>query len=446
MAAGEGKRFHSSIPKVLHEVGGRPMLRSVLEALAPLTPTHSILVVGHRAEQVKAAAIDWAPEIRFALQAKQLGTADAVQTGLSVLPKTFGGDVLVLSGDTPALTTSTLRTLLNAHRKSDADVTLLTAIVDDPKGYGRVLRTKTAVTRIVEEADATNDERAVREVNAGIYVFTAGALRRILSRIGSDNRQGEQYLTDAIALLKAGAVTVADPLEVEGANDRVQAASLERRLRIRTNEAHMRAGVTIIDPEQTYIDPTVKIGRDAVIHPMTFLRGATTIGPRCQIGPSTRIIDSKIDVDANVCFSEVIGATVGPEATVGPFAYLRPGARLARKAKVGTFVEVKASTIGEGSKVPHLSYIGDAEIGKDVNVGAATVTVNYDGETKTKAKTVIGDGAKIGSDTMLIAPVKVGKRAVTGAGSIVTKDVPAETVVVGNPAKALRKRKGEPTS
>jgi bifunctional UDP-N-acetylglucosamine pyrophosphorylase/glucosamine-1-phosphate N-acetyltransferase len=446
LAAGEGKRFKSSTPKVLHDLCGRPLLAPVLESISKLNPTKTVLVVGRGADAVQQAAqAETKKPLTFAKQERQLGTADAARTGDEALGD-FTGDVLIVPGDTPLVTAKTLRALIAHHRNQKAAATILTATLDDPTGYGRIIKDKNGVERIVEQTDATNAQRDINEVNGGIYVFNRAALRSALTKVDKANKQKEFYLTDVISVLrekgeKVLARAAAKAEEILGVNDRAQLATVAALLRKRTNEKLMAAGVSIIDPTFTYIDEHVKVGKDTVIHPPTFLIGSTVIGEGCEIGPGARITNSRIDDGARITFSVLDGALVGANASVGPYAYLRPGARLAKGSKVGTFVEVKASEIGERSKVPHLSYIGDAIIGRDVNVGAATVTVNYDAETKIKSTTVIGDGAKIGSDTMLIAPVKVGKRAVTGAGSVVTKDVPAETVVVGNPAKPLRKRK-----
>lgn len=450
LAAGEGKRFKSALPKVLHELCGRPLLGSVLDALAPLAPERTVVVVGRGAEQVRAAAARLSKRpLTFAVQEQQLGTADAARAGDDVL-KGFAGDVLIIPGDSPLITPATLRALVAHHRKTKAAATILSAELDDPSGYGRVVRAPDGgVERIVEHRDATAAERKIHEVNSSTYMFDRAALRSALTKVDRENSQAEFYLTDVIAVLRekgerVTALSAAEPDEILGVNSRAQLAAVAAMVRRRINERWMNDGVTIVDPAQTYIDAGVKIGRDSVIHPLTFLSGDTRVGAGCEIGPGARIADSTIADGARILFSVLDGASVGPGATVGPYAYLRPGARLAKGSKVGTFVEVKGSTIGEGSKVPHLSYVGDATIGKDVNVGAATITVNYDAETKVKARTIIGDGAKIGSDTMLIAPVKIGKRAITGAGSVVTRDVPAETVVVGNPARPLRKRKPKP--
>jgi bifunctional UDP-N-acetylglucosamine pyrophosphorylase/glucosamine-1-phosphate N-acetyltransferase len=446
LAAGEGKRFKSDTPKVLHDLCGRPLVAPVLDALASLNPTKTVVVVGRGADAVQEAVqAQTKKPLTFAKQERQLGTADAARTGDEALGD-FAGDVLIVPGDTPLVTAKTLRALIAHHRNQKAAATILTTTLDEPTGYGRIVRSKHGVERIVEQTDATSTERAIQEVNGGIYVFDRAALRSALTKVEKANKQKEFYLTDVISILKEKGEKVLaraapDHREILGVNDRAQLAHIARHLRKRTNETLMANGVSIVDPVFTYIDPTVKVGRDTIIYPPSFLIGTTVIGEGCEIGPGARITNSRIDDGARVTFSVLDGARVGTNASVGPYAYLRPGARLAKGSKVGTFVEVKASEIGEGSKVPHLSYIGDAVIGRDVNVGAATVTVNYDAETKIKSKTVIGDGAKIGSDTMLIAPVKVGKRAVTGAGSVVTHDVPAETVVVGNPAKPLRKRK-----
>jgi len=446
LAAGEGKRFKSSTPKVLHDLSGRPLVAPVLEATSKLNPAKTVVVVGRGADAVQEAIQREAKKpLTFAKQERQLGTADAARTGDEALGD-FSGDVLIVPGDTPLVTSKTLRALIAHHRNQKAAATILTATLADPTGYGRIIKDKQGVERIVEQTDATATQKDIQEVNGGIYVFDRAALRSALTKVDKANKQKEFYLTDVISILrekgeKVLARAATDPNEILGVNDRAQLANVASLLRKRTNETLMAAGVSIIDPTFTYIDPQVRVGKDTVIHPPSFLEGTTVIGDGCEIGPGARITNSRIDDGARVIFSVLDGARVGQNASVGPYAYLRPGARLAKGSKVGTFVEVKASEIGEGSKVPHLSYIGDAVIGRDVNVGAATVTVNYDPETKIKAKTVIHDGAKIGSDTMLIAPVKVGKRAVTGAGSVVTKDVPAETVVVGNPAKPLRKRR-----
>jgi bifunctional UDP-N-acetylglucosamine pyrophosphorylase / glucosamine-1-phosphate N-acetyltransferase len=447
LAAGEGKRFRSAVPKVLHPLGGRPMLAWLLDAVTPLGATHTVVVVGRGADAVEEAAQRLSKKpLTFARQEQQLGTADAARVGDDAL-RDFDGDLLVVPGDTPLLTTKTLRALIAKHRKNGSAVTILSAALEDPKGYGRIVRDATGgVIRIVEDTDASKEERALKEINSGVYVFDRALMRSALDQVDRSNEQQEFYLTDIVEILhgkgeKILAIPVAEPEEILGINSRKQLADVEAAVRERINTTHMEAGVTIVDPAQTYIESTVVIGQDTVIHPPSFLMGTTVVGARCEIGPGARIKDSKIEAGARVLFSVLDTARVGPEATVGPYAYLRPGARLAKGAKVGTFVEVKGSTIGEGSKVPHLSYIGDAIIGKDVNIGAATVTVNYDAETRKKSKTTIGDEAKIGSDTMLVAPVKVGKRAVTGAGSVVTHDVAAETVVVGSPARPLRKRK-----
>lgn len=446
LAAGEGKRFRSGLPKVLHDLCGRPLASYAIDAVAAARPDQLIVVTGVGADEVeRVVPATTKRRLTFVRQPEQRGTADAARHALRAVK---AAHVLIVPGDAPLITAPTIRALVRRHRTSGAAATLLTARVPDPSGYGRIIREDDGdrVVRIVEDRDAGSSERAVDEVNAGMYVFQTAALRTALRAVTTENDQGEEYLPDVIATLVAeGAriesVVAPDAVEVEGVNDRAQLAAAAAEIRARTNERLMTAGVTIIDPAQTYVEPTVRVKAETVIHPGTFLHGSTSIGAGAEIGPHTRIRDSKVADGARVVFSEVTDAVIGEEASVGPYAYLRPGARLAARSKVGSFVEVKDSIIGEGSKVPHLSYIGDATIGKDVNIGAATVTVNYDAETKVKSRTAIGDGAKIGSDTMLVAPVRVGKDAVTGAGSVVTSDVPAGTVVVGAPAKKLRKRK-----
>lgn len=442
LAAGQGKRFRSERPKVLHEILGHPMLEWVLDAVQPLAADETVVVTGHGGAEVRAA---FATRVRFATQTNQLGTAHALKAGLRAL-NGFEGDLLVLCGDTPLLSTTTLRALVARHRRTGAAATLLTAELDDPTGYGRIIRgTRNAVVGMVEHRDASREERSISEVNAGVYCFDVEAIRAGLKRVRRDNSQGEEYLPDAVVALVAGGhrvdALVGDADSLVGVNDRGQLAQASLVLRSRIIAGHAAAGVTIVDPMSTLIGPRVRIGRDAVIWPNTHLAGSTNVKSGAIVGPNVQATDTTVGPGAHVWFAVCESADIGREATVGPFAYLRPGATLRARSKVGTFVEVKGSTIGEGSKVPHLSYIGDADIGRGVNIGAASVTVNYDPETKVKARTIIGDQAKIGSDTMLIAPVRVGRGAVTGAGSVVTHDVPSGTVVVGNPARPLRKRK-----
>jgi bifunctional UDP-N-acetylglucosamine pyrophosphorylase/glucosamine-1-phosphate N-acetyltransferase len=428
LAAGEGKRFRSATPKVLHEAAGRPLVGHVIRTVEALKPSKIAVVVGRGAENVTAFLDGFARKpMTTALQHAQLGTADATRIGEEALGK-GNGDVLVVPGDTPLLSPETLRGLVRHHRKRRAAATVLTALLEKPKGYGRIVRDGTGgVAKIVEETDASPSERRLNEVNSGVWVFDRALLRSALGVIERQNVQREFYLTDIVEVLgKKGEVveayTTDDADEIAGVNSRAQLAAASGLLRARIAERHMAAGVTIVDPAQTYIDAGVKIGTDTVILPLTFLTGETIVGNGCEIGPSVRATGSKIGDGARVQFSVLDHAAVGKRALVGPYAYLRPGARLAEGAKAGTFVEIKASTVGKGSKVPHLSYIGDADIGSGVNVGAGTITCNYDG--REKHKTVIEDDAFIGSDTMLVAPVRIGRGAYTGAGSAIAKNVP----------------------
>jgi bifunctional UDP-N-acetylglucosamine pyrophosphorylase/glucosamine-1-phosphate N-acetyltransferase len=445
LAAGQGTRFHSDLAKVLHPVAGRTMLRWVLEALRPLGLDRVVLVVGHQAEAVTAEAENADLDGLVAVvQAEQRGTGHAVRTAVEAGALDGVDAVLVAPGDTPLLTSECLRALLDQHTLG---ATMLVTELGDPTGYGRVLRDADGrVERIVEQRDATQAQRDVREVGTSIYVFDRDALVGALPRLSRDNAQGEEYLTDVVEeLAGVGVGTVAAPPgEVAGVNDRAQLAAAGAVLTRRVLDGLMRSGVTVVDPGTTYVGAEVSVAPDAVLLPGTHLEGRTTVASRATIGPDTRVVDSAVAEDAKVTYSVLLGASVGRGATVGPFAYLRPGARLEAGSKVGTFVEVKGSVIGEGSKVPHLSYIGDTTIGRDANVGAATVTVNYDGYEK--HRTVIGDGAHVGSDTMLVAPVTIGAGAVTGAGSVITKDVPDGALAVERteqrviPGYAERKR------
>jgi bifunctional UDP-N-acetylglucosamine pyrophosphorylase/glucosamine-1-phosphate N-acetyltransferase len=431
LAAGEGKRFRSAVPKPLHRVAGRPLLWHVLAAAGGLGAERTVVVVGRGADEVRSAvaSFDLGP-VEFAVQQELRGTGDALAAALPLLPP--GGEVLVLYGDTPLLTAGTLERLLRAHRSSDARATVLTATLPDPTGYGRVLRGHDgAVVGVVEERDATAEQRAIAEANVGFYVFDRPVLDG-LARLVPDNDQGEYYLPDLLPLVLAEggrvATSSAPEDEVLGVNDRAQLAAAAAVLRRRALARLLAAGVTVVDPATTYVDVDVEVGQDTVLQPLTFLEAGTRVGAGCVIGPNTRLVACTVGDEATVTQAVGDRAHVGAGATVGPFAYLRPGAELGPGSKVGTYVEVKKSSIGRGSKVPHLSYVGDAEIGEDVNVGAGTVFVNYDGADK--HRTIVGDGAFIGSDTMLVAPVTIGDGAQTAAGSTITKDVPPGALAI----------------
>ena len=425
LAAGEGKRFRSELPKPLHRAAGRPLLWHVLAAAAPLGADPAVVVVGQGADQVGAAIEGFGlGEVRTALQAEQLGTAHAVACAVPQLPA--GGEVLVLYGDTPLLTTATLAGLVEAHRAAGAAMTLLTCEAADPTGYGRILRDGAGqVTSIVEQRDASQEQLAITEVNAGVYVFERAALD-LLGKIQPDNTQGEHYLPDLLPLVRAAGGTVAsagaDEAETRGVNDRAQLAEAAAALRRRVLDGLMAEGVTVLDPAVTYVDAGVTVGPDTTLLPLTFLEEGTTVGRGCTIGPNVRLTRCTVADGANVTQAVAVDASIGERALVGPFAYLRPGAKLGPGSKVGTYVEVKGSTIGPGSKVPHLSYVGDADIGERVNVGAGVIFVNYDGQAKHRTR--VGDNAFVGSDTMLVAPLTIGAGAQTGAGSTITKDVP----------------------
>jgi bifunctional UDP-N-acetylglucosamine pyrophosphorylase/glucosamine-1-phosphate N-acetyltransferase len=407
LAAGEGKRMRSAKPKVLHEICGRTLLGHVLASVEPLGATHVLVVVGHGRDAVSSALPPYATAV---VQDEQRGTGHAVRLALDTVPD-LAGDVLVLYADMPLLTTQTLRRLRDAH---EGGVTLLSAHVADPYGYGRVVRAADGrVSGIVEERDATDEQRAIGEINAGVYVFDADALRTAIGKLSSDNAQGEEYLTDVVGLLGGGVAVTTDEAEVSGVNDRAQLATAASLLRDRLLREHMLAGVTVTDPATTWVDATVTLAPDCTVEPYTRLRGTARVETGAVIGP----------------YAEVVDAVIGPDAKVGPFTYLRPGTVLGPRSKAGSYVEIKASSIGADSKVPHLSYVGDATVGERSNIGAATVVVNYDG--RVKHKTVIGDDVRIGSDTMLVAPVEVGDGAYTAAGSVITKDVPAGALGVG---------------
>lgn len=424
----------SATPKVLHDICGRSLVGHVLAAADSLEPENLVVVVGHAREQVTAHLADIAPAVRTAVQEEQNGTGHAVRMGLEELGGAVAGTVVVLCGDTPLLTGETLRRLCATHAADGNAVTVLTAEVPDATGYGRIVRDGSgAVTAIVEHKDASESERGIREINSGVFAFDGALLADALKQVRTDNSQGEEYLTDVLGILRAaghrvGASVAGDHREIAGINNRVQLSEARRVLNDRLLTEAMLAGVTVVDPATTWVDATVTFERDVVVHPGTQLQGATHLAEGCEVGPNTRLTDTGVGAGARVDNAVAVGAEVGPEVSVGPYAYLRPGTRLGRKGKVGTFVETKNASIGEGTKVPHLSYVGDATIGEFSNIGAASVFVNYDGERK--HHTTVGSHCKTGADNMFVAPVTVGDGAYTAAGSVITKDVPSGALAV----------------
>lgn len=439
LAAGKGTRMKSKRPKVLHAICDKPMVGHVLAAVEEVVEKGEIhIVTGYGAEQVEGELGEGYVYVR---QAEQLGTGHAVLMAKDHL-RNKKGETLVLAGDTPLIRGASLKALLEIHRQNKAAVTVLTAQVDDPTGYGRIIRNREGwIEKIVEHKDATDDERQVKEINAGIYCFDTEKLLFALGRITNQNAQGEYYLTDCIEVLsrqgeRIGAYTVSDPLEVLGVNDRVALAQAEKIMRRQINEAHMRNGVTLIDPDNTYIGPEVRIGQDTVIHPGTILKGKTVIGEGCQIGPFVQLSDVTVGRQATVTQSQGLQATIGAEATVGPFAYLRPGTVIGERCRIGHFVEIKNSQIGADSKIPHLSYVGDATIGERVNWGCGSITVNYDGQQK--HRTTVGDDSFIGCNVNLVAPVEVGEGAYIAAGSTITRPVPPDSLAIARERETIK--------
>lgn len=438
LAAGAGTRMRSTTPKVLHTLAGRSMISHALHAIAAVEPRHLAVVVGSDREPVSAAVTALAEElgrdVTIAVQEEQRGTGHAVGCGLTALPDDCTGTVVVTAGDVPLLDADTLADLIDAHGAESAAATVLTTTVADPTGYGRILRTQDReVIGIVEQADATEKQREIREVNAGVYAFDIAALRSALSQLRSDNAQGELYITDAISIVRqSGHVVRARHLDdsalVAGVNDRVQLADLAAELNRRIVARHQRAGVTVIDPTTTWVDVDVTIGQDTVVRPGTQLLGATAVGARCEIGPDTTLTDVSVGDGASVIRTHGTSSAIGPGAVVGPFTYLRPGTDLGADGKLGAFVETKNAVIGACTKVPHLTYVGDADIGEHSNIGASSVFVNYDGETK--RRTTIGSHVRTGSDTMFVAPVTIGDGAYTGAGTVIRTDVPPGALAV----------------
>lgn len=429
----------SDLAKVLHPILGIPILGHVLNAVEGLAADQTVVVVGHQRERVSAYVEAEHPDVRTAVQAEQLGTGHAVRAALASLANesvsVADGPVVVLAGDTPLLTSDSLAALVAEHVAVGAGATVLTARFEDPTGYGRIVRDATgAVVGIVEHKDASDAELAIDEINSGMYAFDGAALVSALDRLSTDNSQGEEYLTDALGLLRAdgrviSAYVAEDPDEIHGINDRVQLAAAGRLMADRINDALMRSGVTFADPQTAWVAPTVTVGPDAVIERNTSLLGECVVGSGAVIGPDTTLVGCRVGAGARVLRSHCELAEIGEDATVGPFTFLRPGATLAAASKAGAYVEIKNAHVGEGSKVPHLSYVGDADIGSGTNIGAATVFVNYDGVHK--HRTTVGDEVRIGSDSMLVAPVTIGDGAYTAAGSVITEDVPAGALGLG---------------
>ncbi len=429
LAAGAGTRMKSKRPKVAHEVLGRPLVRWVVEAAREAGVERVVAVVGHQREQVEPLVAD----VEVVVQHERKGTADAVAAAAEALAG-FEGSVAVLSGDCPLITAGTIEALVAAREEGDCACVVLTMEMADPFGYGRIIRgADGGVERIVEQKDATPEEAAVVECNSGFYCFDAKALFEGLAQVGNDNAQGEFYLTDVLEICrraggKVAALRAADPAECLGVNSRAQLAEAQALMRDRINGRHLAAGVTLYDPATTWIGPDVKLAADVAVLPNTMLMGATSVGEDSVVGPNSRLTDTRVGAGCTVDETVAVQAVLEDGATAGPRAYLRPGAHLMAGAKAGTHVEIKKSTIGPGSKVPHLSYIGDATIGRGVNIGAGSITCNYDGHAK--HATVVGDGAFVGSDTMMVAPVSIGEGAVVAAASCITRDVSADALAV----------------
>lgn len=431
LAAGQGTRMKSKLYKVLHPVCGKPMVEHVVDHIQSLNVSRTVSIVGHGAEKVKEQLGD---KSEYVLQAEQLGTAHAVQQAESLIGD-LEGTTIVICGDTPLIRPETMKALLEHHQQQNAKATILTAIAENPTGYGRILRDEQGhVAQIVEQKDASPEQQKVTEINTGTYCFDNKALFATLKLVNNDNAQGEFYLPDVIEILKqqgevVSAYVTENFSETLGVNDRVALAQAEQLMRDRINETHMRNGVSLINPANTYIGVDVKIGSDTVIQPGVMLEGNTVIGEDCHIGPNSRITNSTIGDRTKVDSSVVDSSVVGSDVAVGPFAHIRPATNVGNRAKVGNFVELKKTTLGEGSKASHLTYLGDAEIGTDVNIGCGTITVNYDGVNK--FKTVIGDRSFIGCNANLVAPVTINSDTYVAAGTTITKEVPPFALAIG---------------
>jgi bifunctional UDP-N-acetylglucosamine pyrophosphorylase/glucosamine-1-phosphate N-acetyltransferase len=450
LAAGEGTRMKSTTPKVLHEISGRTLLGHVLHAVSGLKGKNLCIVVGAGRERVEAHVAQIAPHATTVFQEHRGGTGHATQ--LALAGTSSQGTVLVLAGDTPMLTGASLEALLDVHHKGKFAASVMTAEHPDPTGYGRIVRSEDgSLLRIVEERDASDEEKAIYEVNSGVYAFDGVKLAAAIGKLKNDNSQGELYLTDVLEILRndggsIAAVLIEDFIEILGVNDRAQLAESAALLRDLINDNLMRAGVTIVDPISTWVDSTATVDSDVTLLPGTWIAGSTKVASGAVIGPRSTLLNCTVASGAQVIESHCTGAVIGANASVGPFTYLRPGTQLGASSKAGAFVEMKNAVVGDGSKVPHLSYVGDATIGEGSNIGAATIFVNYDGVEK--HHTVVGDHVRIGSDSMLVAPITIGDGAYTAAGSVITEDVPPGAIGVARAKQrnvlgwVLRKRSG----
>ena len=438
LAAGEGKRMKSKKSKVVHKIFGKSLIEWIYTSVKKAGIDESIVVVGHRSDQVIECMGD---TVKYAVQQQQLGTGHAVMQAEKYF-KDKEGYVLILYGDTPLVTSKTLKDAIDFHKNNECSATVITAEVDDPTGYGRIIRDiKGDVLKIVEQKDASPEEAAIKEINSGMYCFTIKELVKALRLLNNDNNQGEYYITDTIGILvemghKVGALKLSNPKEILGINDRVQLYEASEIIKARIMEKHMRCGVTIIDPTSTYIDEGVEIGIDTVIYPGTILEGTTRIGEDCIIGPNSRLVNTIIGNGTEINHSVILESSVGNNTHVGPFAYIRPESSIGDKVKIGDFVEVKKSVIGDKTKVSHLTYIGDAQVGRNANIACGVVTVNYDG--KKKHKTIIGDNAFVGCNVNLVAPIVVESNTYIAAGSTVTDDVPENSLAIARERQTIK--------
>lgn len=428
LAAGKGTRMNSNLPKVIHKVNGVPMVKKILSELKKINIKDNILILGHKKELI----LEILDDIKYVVQKEQLGTGHAIMQAKEML-RDYDGDIIILCGDTPLLKSETLKKMYEYHKKQKATTTLLTSLYENPFGYGRIIKENEEVIGIVEEKEATEEIKKIREVNAGVYCCDSKELFKALEKVTNDNEKEEYYLTDIIKIQvsdnkKVSSFILEDNEEILGVNSKIDLAKASKILRKRKNEELMNEGVILIDPESTYIEELVKVGKDTVLYPTVFLQGKTEIGKDCKIIGSTRIIDSKLGDNIIIESSVIEESVIEERVTIGPFAHLRPKSHLKKEVHIGNFVEVKKSTLESGVKAGHLTYLGNATIGKDTNIGAGTITCNYDG--KNKFDTNIGENVFIGSSTMLVAPLNIGDKALTGAGSVITKDVPANALAV----------------